>query len=228
MMRRLKSVYESKYLGALHVVVVKARTGIASFIFCTAIHHTSLIQPTTNAMHPLIYRLSPHIRDLVIYGLPTFVVGAHFFSKHIRSCEGPSMLPLVPEHGSWMIINPRCAHGHGVRVGDVVVASHPLNPAEGVVKRVMGLPGDYVAAGKGNIARVPSGHCWLAGDNASGSRDSRHYGPVSLALVNGKVVAFVQRNGLLLRWTSVRNGLEDLDPDVREMLKAAPSETRVK
>lgn len=77
------------------------------------------------------------------------------------------------------------------------------------MKRVVGLPGDVVCvSGGGGVldgedggeegrkekkglryARVPVGHCWLAGDNAAYSLDSRHYGPVPLAMVRGKVLA---------------------------------------
>ena len=36
---------------------------------------------------------------------------------------------------------------------------------------------------------VPLGHVWLAGDNMGNSTDSRHYGPVPLGMVRGKVLA---------------------------------------
>ena len=41
------------------------------------------------------------------------------------------------------------------------------------------------------MVQVPEGHCWVAGDNLEASRDSRHFGPLPLALVRGKVLARV-------------------------------------
>lgn len=41
-------------------------------------------------------------------------------------------------------------------------------------------------AGAGADAQVPKGHVWVAGDNMSNSIDSRHYGPVPIAMIRGK------------------------------------------
>jgi inner membrane protease subunit 1 len=38
---------------------------------------------------------------------------------------------------------------------------------------------------------VPEGHCWVIGDNVPYSRDSRHFGPLPMGLVRGKVLAVV-------------------------------------
>ncbi|CDR88095.1 related to IMP1-protease, mitochondrial [Sporisorium scitamineum] len=53
---------------------------------------------------------------------------------------------------------------------------------------------------------VPLGHVWLAGENMANSTDSRHYGPVPLGMVRGKVLARVSPNP---RWLS--NSLEFVD-----------------
>jgi hypothetical protein len=47
------------------------------------------------------------------------------------------------------------------------------------VQRLIALPGDWIQIPeKREIRQVPDGHCWVEGDNAGSSWDSRHYGPV--------------------------------------------------
>lgn len=55
------------------------------------------------------------------------------------------------------------------------------------------------------LNQIPKGHCWVAGDNLPYSRDSRHFGPLPMALIKGKVVAkvFPWRER---KW--IENGLE--------------------
>ncbi|KAK6363257.1 hypothetical protein TWF730_000700 [Orbilia blumenaviensis] len=116
----------------------------------------------------------------------------------ISQCEGPSMLPTLPTSGS-VVVNNLYSRGRGVKVGDLIAAHRPDDMDVMLLKRVIGMPGDYVvvdpmAAGKGEetmMVRVPEGHCWIAGDNLSHSIDSRFYGPVPLGLIMGKVVAQV-------------------------------------
>ncbi|KAI9738001.1 MAG: hypothetical protein M1834_009371 [Cirrosporium novae-zelandiae] len=117
----------------------------------------------------------------------------------IHATVGPSMLPTISVSGDWVIVSRLHAKGKGVQRGDLVSAWTPMRHSDGpALKRVIGLPGDFVckdrpAAGDvgsdGLMIQVPEGHCWIAGDNLPYSRDSRHYGPVPLALIRGKVIA---------------------------------------
>ncbi|KAJ9477367.1 Mitochondrial inner membrane protease subunit 1 [Pseudozyma hubeiensis] len=61
---------------------------------------------------------------------------------------------------------------------------------------------------KGDVqyVTIPLGHVWLAGDNMANSTDSRHYGPVPLGMVRGKVLARVWPNP---RWLG--SNLTDVD-----------------
>ncbi|CAM9616659.1 unnamed protein product [Choristocarpus tenellus] len=79
------------------------------------------------------------------------------------------------------------------------MARAPYDPSKCVVKRVIALPGETVQVRpppsdphntqqiEKRAEVVPEGHVWLEGDNATNSKDSRHYGAVPQALVNGKV-----------------------------------------
>ena len=52
-----------------------------------------------------------------------------------------------------------------------------------------GRQADAAIGEKKEIVTVPDGHLWLEGDNPVYSIDSRHYGPVPLSSVRGRVVA---------------------------------------
>lgn len=57
---------------------------------------------------------------------------------------GPSMLPTFLATNEWFVTDKRYRRGKGVQVGDCVVYSIPVEPGEEGLKRVMGMPGDYV------------------------------------------------------------------------------------
>lgn len=80
---------------------------------------------------------------------------------------GDSMLPTYRE-GEWLLVARL-----PVRVGDAVLARRPDRRNLWIVKRVASRSAD---------------EAFLVGDNPASSTDSRHFGPVPLALVAGRVV----------------------------------------
>ncbi|KAK4042930.1 peptidase S24/S26A/S26B/S26C [Parachaetomium inaequale] len=166
-----------------------------------------------------------------------FVAFTHLLWEYVISmapASGPSMLPTFEVLGEWLLVSKLHRFGRGVAVGDVVAYNIPINDEVGV-KRVLGLPGDYVlmetpadhhgadggvgagagvgsqGGGGGSMIQVPKGHCWIVGDNLVASRDSRYFGPVPLALIRGKVIATV-RPFSEFRW--IDNALRKADsPD---------------
>ncbi|KAF2123043.1 peptidase S24/S26A/S26B/S26C [Lophiotrema nucula] len=146
-------------------------------------------------------------------------LGFHLTFKYFYKLEftsGISMVPTIP-HGinsspPCILVSMLHRRGKGVKVGDVVVYTHPSNQTQ-ACKRVIGMPGDYVCVVSPNreaedlptaaeeeeedtfvqfkeeMIRVPEGHCWVAGDNLEWSRDSRIHGAVPLNLIRGKVLA---------------------------------------
>ncbi|KAF2462097.1 peptidase S24/S26A/S26B/S26C [Lineolata rhizophorae] len=123
----------------------------------------------------------------------------HILFTHGFAClptSGISMMPTMDPTGTWVLISKHYRRGRDVKVGDVVDFLHPYVPNTGVVKRVVGMPGDFVLEGTpykgdGTMVQVPEGHCWVAGDNQTWSRDSRVYGPIPLPLIKGKIIMTV-------------------------------------
>ena len=82
--------------------------------------------------------------------------------------SGASMEPAL-QAGDRLVIWKTSA----VRPGDIVTASDPRQPGRTVLKRARTVGAEDV---------------WLLGDNPPYSTDSRHFGPVPIGSVQGKVV----------------------------------------
>lgn len=106
------------------------------------------------------------------------------------------MLPTFEVLGDAVITSNKYRRGRGIKVGDIVSFDSVVEPGEKVMKRVLGLQGDYVlmntpGTGSDEMIQIPVGHCWVGGDNMAASRDSRHFGPMPMALIRGKAIAKV-------------------------------------
>jgi len=125
-----------------------------------------------------------------------------------------SMAPTLLK-GDRVLVNLRAYKREPPKRGDIVCLLDPIRDGEMEVKRVVGLPGEWVAIVGGrvfvgreglswmaldepyvkhNIVErpamwfVPRGHVFVLGDNRGRSEDSRDWGPVPVRLIRGKVV----------------------------------------
>ncbi|KAG6052183.1 hypothetical protein E4U17_005920 [Claviceps sp. LM77 group G4] len=157
--------------------------------------------------HPIRFTIS-----CIKGGCFSHLVYSRLFS--VDAAEGPSMLPTCTVQGEWLVTDMRKRRGRGIAVGDLVMFKIPMLSDQCGIKRVVGMPGDWVSLGtpgeRGDdqMIQVPQGHCWIVGDNLAASRDSRVFGPLPLALVQGKIV------GRLFPWaerTWFTSGLQPLN-----------------
>ena len=149
--------------------------------------------------------------DMVQFGAFVTIVNGYVLS--MTQCIGPSMKPTLTTAGDIVLLWPapmvRLLHG-GPQRGDVVISTSPVDPSQSVCKRVVGMPGDTVRVpaspwamrdsdAPGREVVVPRGQVWLHGDNQSDSTDSRHYGAVPIALIQGVVFARIYSSPCWIR-----------------------------
>jgi inner membrane protease subunit 1 len=132
----------------------------------------------------------------------------------VLQAGGPSMLPTmsIVEY----VLEEKIRHEwypQTLHRGDVVTYLSPINPHHLICKRILGLPGDVVLVDPttlpdpsrvdassqldGAHVKVPKGHVWVQGDNATASRDSRMYGPVPISLIRGRLICGI---GVCVAW----------------------------
>lgn len=88
--------------------------------------------------------------------------------------------------GDLVLIERFCLQDFKFAHGDIVIFKSPNDHRQIYVKRLVALPGDWVEVSS-DILKIPEGHCWVEGDNAAMSWDSRSFGPIPLGLIRGRV-----------------------------------------
>ncbi|KAF9075960.1 LexA/Signal peptidase [Rhodocollybia butyracea] len=133
-----------------------------------------------------------------IYWFPTaFVLSYYFYNLKIIS--GRSMQPtLNPDSSSWRDVGLFNCYAIHTKLdfnrGDIVALCSPEDSNRVLVKRIIALPEDRVKTlppySEPEVV-VPQGHAWVEGDEPFHSDDSNRFGPVSLALIESRLVAVV-------------------------------------
>ncbi|KAM0722680.1 hypothetical protein Q7P37_002121 [Cladosporium fusiforme] len=189
--------------------------------------------PPVLARYPRVYHVARTVK--VFVGL---VLGLHIFAEYfftLSQAEGISMLPTVNGTGDWLLLSKRYRRGRDIEVGDLVSFKHPVDEGVFGVKRVIGMPGDFVlrdspdtsgamiqvsgtrARGEYvqlliDLMQIPEGHCYVVGDNLKYSRDSRMFGPLPLGLIKAKVTGILSTSEL--KWSNLKDdGLRSYSPE---------------
>jgi len=120
-----------------------------------------------------------------------------------------SMFPTLLIGDRIVFLKDAYRHSNPLR-GDIVVLRRPNGDGELIIKRVVGLQGEVIAAYRGKVyingkpldepyvggvvttwikpTLIPEGHVYLLGDNRPSSEDSRDFGPVPIKHLLGKAV----------------------------------------
>ncbi|GKZ21966.1 hypothetical protein AbraIFM66951_007266 [Aspergillus brasiliensis] len=164
--------------------------------------------------------------------LPLIPIGL-FFSEHVCQVmwvRGPSMTPYLNEDYDQMqtksdIVLVNMWGGGGLwpwerkrrlERGMVVTFRSPANPRHMAIKRIIGLPGDQITTREPCLKEsqiVPYNHVWLEGDAKDPRKtlDSNSYGPVSISLITGRVMAVLHPKWRWLDWSDWENGVVEGD-----------------
>ena len=99
-------------------------------------------KPPVLARYPYIYSTLQFLKYAIGITLGTHVFVEYFFS--LSQAEGISMNPTMNATGDFLLLSKRYRRGRGIEVGDMVSYKHPIEQDIYGVKRVVGMPGDFV------------------------------------------------------------------------------------
>ncbi|KAK1236716.1 hypothetical protein PQX77_000072 [Marasmius sp. AFHP31] len=159
-----------------------------------------------------------------VYWTPAVCILGDFF-YNLKTVSGRSMQPTLNPDSS-----PRKDVGLFDRYAihtlqryqreDIVALKSPEDPKRTLVKRIVAMPGDRVKTlppCKDAEVVIPPGHVWIEGDEPFHSDDSNRFGPVSMSLIESRLVCVV--------WPLDRLGIPR-DPDTVRLLAKAGGDLR--
>jgi signal peptidase I len=153
----------------------------------------------TTAMREVLTTLLPALLGVLVINV--------YIAEAARVESGPSMQPNL--YVGYRVVTEKISYRlHPPERGDIVVVERDA-PQKALIKRVMALPGEWVAVRDGHTfingqpvdepwvthfggqdagpLLVPEGHVFIVGDNRTVSHDSRAIGPVRIDQIMGRV-----------------------------------------
>ena len=106
----------------------------------------SSFRSLNKSARPPLLNITGNLGRLALRGTKLFCLW-HVFVEYIGwsyPTLGPSMLPTLTAQGDFVWISRYYRRGRRIAVGDIVEFKHPYVPDTGAIKRVVGMPGDFV------------------------------------------------------------------------------------
>jgi len=155
-------------------------------------------------------KIKTNIRQIVA---PILIVGVVFLGVHYSfqsfTVSGTSMEPSFT-NGEWLLVNKLSYRFGSPKRGHVVVLKVPQISSQPYIKRIIGLPGEWIEFKDGKIyidgseleesadfppiadeyeysLEIPEDHYFVLGDNRPVSGDSRYIGTIPKKNIVGKV-----------------------------------------
>ena len=149
------------------------------------------------------------LRDLILSLVLAFIVIVFLYQP--VQVEGTSMMPRLTNHER-IFVNKFVYRFEPIKRDDIVVFLYPLDPSKSYIKRVIGLPGEWVSIRDGVVyvngkaleeqyvppnyldhesyppVYVSPDHYYVLGDHRESSNDSRVWGTVDRKYIYGKAV----------------------------------------
>lgn len=157
--------------------------------------------------------LKGNIRQILITILIVVVIflGMHY-SLQSYTVSGESMEPSF-ENGEWLLVDKLSYRFSSPDRGDVIIFDPPGNSDQPYIKRIIGMPGEYIEIRNGRIYisndkgdfeyventdfdditssnkswEIPENSYFVLGDNRNNSSDSRAFGSVPEGNIIGRV-----------------------------------------
>lgn len=99
-------------------------------------------KPPVLARWPVVYYTFQSVKYFLGFAISWHIFFGYFFA--FSQAEGVSMTPTFNATGDWLLLSKRYRRGRDVVVGDLISYKHPIEPNTYGVKRVLGMPGDFV------------------------------------------------------------------------------------
>ena len=150
----------------------------------------------------LIQTINQNKKEVVTFSIVvylTYLTRTYIFTTVVVT--GLSMTPTINENSKKsVVLVDLLTPARKLKQNDIVLCHDPEESGKYIIKRISGLAGQFIdidqtRPGKHSLQNaydskliVPSGCCWVEGDNKVKSHDSRHFGPIPLGLLIGRVM----------------------------------------